>query len=121
MATWLIRKDASVQQYWRRLTSRSASEQEAFANAERVLSGKPHPIHHPSGTIKHLKAGYYCNYEYRTLPNAQRIFYKIWTRQEIADATKRKETDVPIEPEWEDENQKGILIFIYAGPHPKTK
>lgn len=119
MATWLIKKDANVQQYWRRLASRSVAEQEAFAEAERILSESPYPFHHPSGTIKHLKGGYHCNHEYRTLPNAQRIFYKIWTRQDIIDAIKRKDTDVPVEPEWEDENQKGILIFIYAGPHPK--
>jgi len=121
LATWLIRKDAKVQQYWHRLASRSTSEQEAFAEAERVLSEKPYPLNHPPGTIKHLKAGFNCNHEYRTLPNAQRIFYKIWTRQDIIDATKRKETNVPVEPEWEDESQKGLLVFIYAGPYPKTR
>ena len=120
MADWLIRKDAKVQQYWQRLASRPPSEQQAFADAERLLSEHPYPFHHPVGTIKHLKAGFHCNHEYRNLPNAQRIFYKIWTRQEIADAVKRRETDVPAEPQWEDQ-QKGLVIFIFAGPHPKTK
>lgn len=121
MATWVIVKDAKVQQYWRGLLERPVSEQNAFADAELILSEKPHPFHHPVGTIKHLKAGYHCNHEYRKLPNAQRIFYKIWTRQEITDAKKRKESDVPVEPLWESDEQKGVVIFIFAGPHPKTK
>lgn len=118
MAAWLIRKDPRVQQYWRRLEDRSAQEQEAFATAERVLSEQPHPFHHPAGVIKHLKGGYLCNHEYRSLPNAQRIFYKIWTREEITEAKKRKQTDVPPEPDWE-EGHLGLVVMFYAGPHPR--
>lgn len=121
MATWLIQKDAKVQQYWQRLAARPASEQEAFAEAERVLSEFPYPFHHPAGVIKHLKGGFLCHHEYRSLPNAQRIFYKIWAREEIADARKRKALDIPAEPEWEDEDQKGIVILFFAGPHPKSR
>jgi hypothetical protein len=121
LATWLIRKDAKVQQYWRRLSNRSASEQAAFAEAERILSEKPYPFNNPSGTIKHLKGDLHCHHEYRKLPNAQRIFYKIWTRQEIIDARKRRDTDIPIEPVWENEEQLGIVIFFFAGPHPKER
>lgn len=121
MATWLIRKDAKVEHYWNRLKTRSAAEQEAFAEAKRILSEQPYTRDHAPGTIKHLKASYNCNHEYRTLPNEQRIFYKIWTRQDIVDAIKRREAGVPVEPEWESEDQKGILVFMYAGPHPKTK
>lgn len=121
MATWLIRKDAKVEQYWRRLTSRPEAEQAAFAEAERVLSEQPYPFHHPAGTVKHLKAEYYCNHEYRSLPNAQRIFYKIWTRQDITKARERREAGAPVEPIWESEDQLGIVILIYAGPHPKTR
>ncbi len=120
MATWLIRKDASVQHYWRRLATRPAAEREAFAEAERVLSETPYPIDHAAGTLKHLKGGYHCNHEYRTLPNAQRIYYKIWTRRDIANALKRREAGVPVEPQWESEDQKGVVIFLYAGPHPKV-
>lgn len=119
MADWLIRKDTKVQQYWQRLTNRPASEQEAFAEAERVLSEFPYPFHHLAGIIKHLKGGFLCNHEYRSLPNAQRIFYKIWTREDIANAIKRRETNVPVEPEWESVDQKGVVIFFFAGPHPK--
>ena len=119
MATWLIRKDAKVEQYWNRLKNRPAAEQEAFAEAERLLSEQPYSHDHSPGTIKHLKGEYHCNHEYRTLPNQQRIFYKIWTRQDILDAIKRRESGVPVEPEWESEDQKGILIFMFAGPHPK--
>ena len=117
MATWIIRKDPKVKQYWRGLTSRA--EQEAFAEAERVLSEDPYPLHYPAGTIKHLKGGYHCHHEYRRLPNAQRIYYKIWTRQAIMDAIKRKEANVPTEPKWEDDSQIGLLVFFFAGPHPK--
>ena len=121
MADWLIRKDTKVQQYWQRLGSRSLTERQAFAEAERLLSENPYPFHHPVGMIKHLKAGFHCNHEYRNLPNAQRIFYKIWPRQEIVDALQRRETDIPAEPKWEGDQQKGLVVFIFAGPHPKTK
>ena len=121
MADWLIRKDPKVEQYWRRLANRSLPEQEAFAEAERRLSNNPYPLYSLPGIIKHLKGSFHCNHEYRHLPNSQRIFYKIWSRQDIENARKRMPTAIPVEPKWEHANQKGIVIFFYAGPHPKTK
>ena len=120
MAAWLIRKDPKVRHYWDRLTARPQSEQDAFAEAERLLSEMPYPHGNSPGVIKHLKGEYHCNHEYRNLPNAQRIFFKIWSRQEIVDARKRKQVDVPDEPAWE-KDQLGLVIFFFAGPHPKEK
>jgi len=69
--------------------------------------------------IKHLKAGFHCNHEYRNLPNAQRIFYKIWPRQEIVDAVKRREADVPVEPKWENDEQKGLVLLCRSSSKDK--
>jgi len=69
LATWLIQKDAKVQQYWQKLANRPVSEQEASAEAGRVLSEFSYPFHHPAGVIKHLKGGFLCHHEYRSLPN----------------------------------------------------
>lgn len=108
-----------MEQYWNRLKNRPTAEQEAFAEAERLLSEHPYSHEHPPAKIKHLKGEFHCNHEYRNLPNEQRIFYKVWTRQDILDANKRREAGVPIVPQWESDAQKGILVFMYAGPHPK--
>ncbi len=119
MARWLIRKDSNVRQYWERLREKSRDEQAAFEIAERLLSENPHPFHHAPGLIKHLKHDWHCHHEYRNLPNAQRIFYKIWPREEITEALRQKRADAPQEPAWEDDEQKGLVVFFYAGPHPR--
>ena len=119
MAAWIIEKDSDVRQYWARLRNRSAVERAAFEQAELLLSEKPHPLDNSPGVIKHLKGGFHCNYEYRALPNAQRIFYKIWTWKEIENGLLKKLSGLPKTTEPESEEQLGVLIFFYAGPHPR--
>jgi len=119
LATWLIQKDPDVQRYWSRLTDRDTAWLEAFEQAELSLSEKPYPFHNDPGVIKHLKGGFNCNHEYRTLPNAQRIFYKIWPRKDIEEGLRRSQPGVPVVLKWESEEQLGVVVFFYAGPHPR--
>lgn len=117
MASWLIQKEAKAERFWKRLATRPPSEQDAFNQAEQSLADEPRLRYYPPGTIKHLKGQFHCNHEYRTLPNAQRIYYKIWTRAEIEKAVQEKRANTPLVEHWE-EDSLGIVIIFYAGPHP---
>jgi len=119
LAKWLIQKAPDVRRYWARLADREATWLEAFEQAELSLSEKPYPIQNDPGVIKHLKGGFHCNHEYRTLPNAQRIFYKIWTRKDIEDGLRRNQPGIPEVTQWGNDGQLGVVVFFYAGPHPR--
>lgn len=77
------------------------------------LSETPYPLENPPGVVKHLKADHLCNHEYRDLPNAQRLFYKILSREEIDQTV----TDASLRPQWESDTQRGLVVY-YAEPHP---
>lgn len=118
MAKWLIVNQGQVDRFWSRLPTQPLVDQEAYKIALEVLGESPRKVDHAAGAIKHLKGKVDgCNHEYRKLPNAQRIYYKIYTRAETNAAADDLGKPVP----WEDDDQLGVLIFYFTGPHPKER
>lgn len=110
MAAWQIRVKNKPEKFLEELEYREESYRESYENALAALSTGPYPRQHPPLTIRGLKGELKGHYEYRSLPNGERIIFRI-----LPQADWEKEHGPT---DW-DANCLGVIEIVRIGPHLK--